>query len=324
MVLNEGSGGDWVKLGFNIDNQSTYPQISRTEPDQGGSNVGIGGGGAGYQFSGDDQYSGIGDIGAKNVAIGYNVLGWPFGSGTSILDTYYDPPGSLGTWGRNTAVGAFILAWDTTDTLFKGLWWDNTAIGYRACIGTDLFIATNTGTTGVGALQAHIGSLWNTAVGYGMGDTWAGVNVMSSTHIGAGMADDLTGGAVSNIISFGRSDTEAVYAYCDWYAFAVMSDQRVKEDIRNIPDATDKVMQMRGVTFKWKDIAGERFKNRDFHHEREVGLIAQEVQAVLPEVVHVKPIDGYLKVDYNKVIPCLIEAIKEQHQRVKYLKEQLI
>jgi hypothetical protein len=38
---------------------------------------------------------------------------------------------------------------------------------------------------------------------------------MSSTHIGAGMADDLTGGAVSNIISFGRSDTEAVYAYCD-------------------------------------------------------------------------------------------------------------
>lgn len=90
---------------------------------QGSANVGIGAAGAGYQFSGNGQFGGVGDIGAKNVAIGMHVLGWPFNNTNSILDTYQtNGGGNYGVWGGNTAIGSFIFAWDTLDTLFKSYW----------------------------------------------------------------------------------------------------------------------------------------------------------------------------------------------------------
>ncbi len=81
-----------------------------------------------------------------------------------------------------------------------------------------------------------------------------------------------------------------------------VSDERLKENITPVPNALAKLGQLRGVYFTMKDTP----------EQRDVGLIAQDVQAVLPEAVRVVDAEnGYLGVSYSSVIPLLIEAIKE-------------
>ena len=90
------------------------------------------------------------------------------------------------------------------------------------------------------------------------------------------------------------------------------SDKRLKENIVNIPNALDKVMDINGVEFDWsanyiKEHGGE---DELFNRKHQVGVIAQEVEKVLPEVVADRP-DGYKAVRYEQLVPLLIEAIKE-------------
>ena len=92
------------------------------------------------------------------------------------------------------------------------------------------------------------------------------------------------------------------------------SDFRLKTDLLPITDALNKVNSLRGVTFNWNDLAA----NKDTT-VREAGIIAQEVQSVLPEVVTERE-NGYLAVHYEKMIPLLIEAIKELKAEVESLK----
>ena len=82
------------------------------------------------------------------------------------------------------------------------------------------------------------------------------------------------------------------------------SDERLKTDIKTIEDALEKVSQMRGVTFKREGVNG-------------TGVIAQEVQPHLPEVVHDK--QEYLSVAYGNMVGILIEAIKELKTKVDKL-----
>tara|TARA_R100000655_G_scaffold18359_1_gene38629 strand:+ start:1223 stop:2509 length:1287 start_codon:yes stop_codon:yes gene_type:complete len=83
------------------------------------------------------------------------------------------------------------------------------------------------------------------------------------------------------------------------------SDERLKTDINTIENALDKVSKMRGVTFKRDGVAG-------------TGVIAQEVQPHLPEVIHDK--QEYLSVAYGNMVGVLIEAIKDLKQQVDELK----
>lgn len=88
------------------------------------------------------------------------------------------------------------------------------------------------------------------------------------------------------------------------------SDIRLKENIEEIPDALNKVSALRGVTYDRKDLEGERH----------AGLIAQEVEAVLPEVI-VTNDDGIKTVAYGNLVGLLVEAIKELREEVETLKE---
>ena len=101
------------------------------------------------------------------------------------------------------------------------------------------------------------------------------------------------------------------------------SDSRLKENIQNIPDALDKVMMLKGVTFDWTD---EHIKERGgednyFVKKHDTGLIAQDVQQVLPEIVRKKK-DGYLGVQYDKTVGLLVEAIKELKAEIDQLKSK--
>jgi hypothetical protein len=109
------------------------------------------------------------------------------------------------------------------------------------------------------------------------------------------------------------------------------SDERLKQDIVEISNALDKVMTLRGVTYQPNAIA-ESF---GYKKQSMVGVIAQDVEKVLPEAVKPAPFDimlfentemsrsgeNYKTVQYEKLVPLLIEAIKELNKQVQQLKE---
>lgn len=109
-------------------------------------------------------------------------------------------------------------------------------------------------------------------------------------------------------------------AYCDddgnWTAvgdITAYSDARVKENVKTVENALDKTLKMRGVTFTRNDIEDKSTR---------VGVIAQEVMEVLPEVVK-KADDGMYNVSYGNIVGVLIEAIKEQQKQIDDLKSQI-
>jgi hypothetical protein len=93
---------------------------------------------------------------------------------------------------------------------------------------------------------------------------------------------------------------------CYSSSFYATSDARLKRDVSTVTDALDKCAKLRGVTFKW--IAGE--DQRD-----QLGVIAQETQLVYPSLVTEH--EGYLRVDYPKLVGLLIEAVKELDARTR-------
>jgi hypothetical protein len=97
---------------------------------------------------------------------------------------------------------------------------------------------------------------------------------------------------------------------------ACPSDARLKEDIQTLEHALDRVRQLRGVEYKWK---AEADQNRNLPDGQQIGLIAQEVRAVVPQAV-IEQSDGYLAVDYARLVPLLIESIKEQQRQIDDLK----
>lgn len=119
--------------------------------------------------------------------------------------------------------------------------------------------------------------------------------------------------------SYGLYVTGAIYATGD---IVGSSDERLKTEIKTIPNALDKVLKLRGVTYKWIDPeeGGTCVNNIT---ETRMGVIAQEVIDVVPEVVtHDKENDRY-GVSYGHLTGVLIEAVKELKQEVNELKKEL-
>ena len=113
--------------------------------------------------------------------------------------------------------------------------------------------------------------------------------------------------------TFGRIDAKN-----DVVAFST-SDERLKKYVKNIPNALDKVSQINGVNFQWRKTDEEMKQNIHSFEGKDVGVIAQELEKVLPEVVTTRD-NGYKAVKYEKIIPLLIEAIKELQAEVQELK----
>jgi hypothetical protein len=125
-----------------------------------------------------------------------------------------------------------------------------------------------------------------------------------------------------NQISFNTNNAEdfrmvaggTFHANADVVAFSstIASDMNLKENITDMKYGLDDVMKLRGVEYDWK--------REDMGHD--VGVLAQEVEAVIPELV--KEYDGlrgkFKAVDYNKLVPILIESIKELKTEVDSLR----
>jgi len=92
----------------------------------------------------------------------------------------------------------------------------------------------------------------------------------------------------------------------------VFSDERLKSNIQTLENSLDKVSKLRGVYYTWRK---ENAAGLKFDDKRHLGLIAQEVQSVVPEVVHEMENGSYLGVSYPDLVPLLIEAVRELDKR---------
>jgi len=110
---------------------------------------------------------------------------------------------------------------------------------------------------------------------------------------------------------------------CAGDIIAFVSDERLKTDMVGITNALDKVNSLSGFTYTWTEWASEQGNQFD-RSKRHVGVSAQEVQKVLPEAVAPAPFnEEYLTVKYDKIVPLLIEAIKELSDKVSALEDKL-
>jgi hypothetical protein len=101
------------------------------------------------------------------------------------------------------------------------------------------------------------------------------------------------------------------------------SDPRLKEDIKKIDDPLGKVLALNGVRFRWKQSSVIGHPG-----EHDYGVLANEVEAVMPELVRGSVFeapegDTYKTVSYDKLVPVLIEAIKEQQSQIESLRNEL-
>ncbi len=94
-------------------------------------------------------------------------------------------------------------------------------------------------------------------------------------------------------------------------AFFYSSDRILKTNIRVLEGALDKVLQLQGVSFDWKETG-----------EPSIGLIAQDVEKVYPEAVSTSA-EGIKSIDYSKLVAVLIEAVKEQQVQIDALEQEV-
>lgn len=90
------------------------------------------------------------------------------------------------------------------------------------------------------------------------------------------------------------------------------SDIRLKENIKKMSKALDKILKLNGYEYNWKD----------YSEKKQIGLIAQEVKEVFPELVYGNKDHEYLLVNYRCLVAPIIESIKELNNEIQTLKEE--
>ena len=172
----------------------------------------------------------------------------------------------------------------------------------------------SSGTSGVQGATGQQGTAGSSGTSGGQGPSGQGSSILNNVNnnvITATGTSDLNG--EGNLTFNGSTLTVAgaITATGNITAYFT-SDKRQKDNITPIENALEKVKQINGVMWNWNvettDDITKTLPN--------TGLIAQEVKEVLPQVV-IERVDGYLALDYSKMIGLLVEAIKELEQKIK-------
>ena len=229
--------------------------------------------------------------GVQNVAIGYESMY------TNISGNYSVGVGfralKANTASQGTGVGYEALLSNTSGA-------NNVAIGFEAL----KLNTTGADNTAIGHQAGNSESTATKCVFIGKGADAGGTGTSNQIVIGWGAE-----GNGSNTVTLGDSNTtEGVFAYG---AYQEISDQSVKENVVTIGNALSKVKAMRGVTY-----------NKIGRETTKVGVIAQEMELVLPEVV-AEGSGGLKSVAYGNIVAVLIEAMKEQQTQIDNLQQQI-
>jgi hypothetical protein len=192
------------------------------------------------------------------------------------------------TQSNSTTSGAFTV---------KG----GVGIGSNLYVGGDLVVSSNS------TLVSSAGSFGNVRIAV------ADDNTIDTS------SGNLTLDAATNVVNInastnitGNTVVTGILSVTDDITAFWSSDERLKDNITPIEDPLAKVLSISGNTFDWNDKS-----NKSGH---DIGVIAQEIEKVLPEAVVTRD-NGYLAVDYHKVVPLLIEAVKELSAKVDALEK---
>ena len=171
--------------------------------------------------------------------------------------------------------------------------------------------ADDTGFAGPGTAGDVLVSNGTDSPSYNNTLTLTSLTSATSTSTGA---FQVRGGAAVGLDFYVGGDIYGLKEITAYYG--ATSDRRLKTNVVSIDKGLAKVLTLDGIIYNWNELA-----NKDVNL-KEAGVIAQQIQAVLPEAV-VEREDGYLTVKYERIIPLLIEAIKELSAEVEELKKKI-
>ena len=201
----------------------------------------------------------------------------------------------------------------------------NTFLGRRAGYGnTNGFYNTY---LGLHSGYSNSTGDYNTFVGYfaGYDNTAGAANVFLGAQAGRHEEGSyklyIHPSSSTNPLIYGEFDNRSVFINGDFGATAisVSSDKRWKKNIQRLGSSLSKVLKLEGVSYDWKV---DEYPDRGLSKKRQIGLVAQNVESVLPELVQTDT-NGYKLVSYDKLTVVLVEAIREQQNQIEEQKAQI-
>ena len=168
-------------------------------------------------------------------------------------------------------------------------------------------ITGNAATVTNGITTSNIGSYAPGLTGSGASGTW-GINITGSAASATTATTASTANALNTSNSYTMVNLTATGSVTASGNVTAYSDDRLKTRIRYISGAVAKVMALKGFYYEANEIG----RNIGLPETRQIGLSAQDVQAVLPEIVMNVPDTDFLSLDYSRLVAVLVEAIKEQ------------
>jgi Chaperone of endosialidase len=243
-----------------------------------------------YTVTGNPSYFNQDVTFATNITVGQNIFGNVTGTFKGSI------VGNTAITGNLTANQYIVSAGASNQFLKANGTLDSTTYLTAATVGG---ISENVQNTiiqrnGLGGFSAGITTLGNTVVGGGTTQLVVQGNTYFSGSVGIGTASpSQVLHAIGNILASGTVTAN--------------SDFKLKTNIQTIPNALQKVIQLRGVEYDRIDMG-----------EHQIGVIAQEVEKIIPEVVMNN--NGTKSVAYGNLVGLLIEAIKEQQKEIEILK----
>jgi hypothetical protein len=267
----------------------------------------------GYETTASGDYStAMGDstqaLADYSTAMGYAttvtvdaVYGTAMGFDTVVSGDYAT------AMGYETTASAFVATAMGRETIATGS--QSTAMGY-------LTVASGDQSTAMGILT-EASEYASTAMGYettasGNSSTAMGRRATASGAYSFAINLSDTAGPSVGANTFRISNASSIGGNLAWTNH---SDRRLKKDINSLTSGLDKVKQLQGVSFKWRD---EKISKRT-----NLGLIAQDVEQIVPEAVHYDRENDTYSVEYTALVPVLIEAIKEQNDIINTLKNDI-
>lgn len=184
---------------------------------------------------------------------------------------------------------------------------------------------SNIGTTSAIDMPYGAAILWGDFVNgtdtigiHGYDNSGTDTLVLTATEVSIpSTLKDLTQLNVQNIYASGE-----VHAVGDMYApnYYNNSDRDLKKDIKTLERVSDKLDKIRGVTYFMR---ADEFPQFNFSREKQIGLIAQEIEEVFPELVSISPVTKKRSVSYGAFGAVLLQALKEQKEEIKQNREML-
>jgi hypothetical protein len=303
-------------------NDNTFVGYSAGSPSTGGANTFVGASSGLQNIGGvNNSYFGYQAGGLGTAVVNATMIGFQAGYNNTANDA--TSVGFQSGFSNTSGYGNVNLGWQAGFSNLTGI--QNTMIGRQAGFSNTgsscIYVGYNAGSnnaTGTNNLiiGTAIGTPATTTNNYlnignviigDLSTKFVGINCATPAyqfHVNGDIASSATVRSTNTIVTG---------------AITGCSDIRYKKQVKPLTNSLANILKLQGVNYLWKT---EEFPAKNFSKSNQLGLIAQEVEKIYPELV-LTDNDGYKSVDYGKLTPVLVEAIKDQQKQIDDLKKMV-